>query len=386
MALDRVCLTIRKGESVGIMGVNGAGKSTMLELIAGTTVTTAGSIAVRGSVAALLELGAGFNPAWTGRQNVAFQARIAGVRKEERAAHMAAVQAFADVGAFFEQPMRMYSTGMFLRVAFAAAITSDPDILIVDEALAVGDAKFQTKCFARIESFRNAGRTVVFVTHAPEVVSRLCTRGVILDRGRVTFDGNPAEATRRYLAALYGPDEGAANAVDEVALPLAAAAAPGGRVEDRAFYNPHERRTGDRRAVITDVSFTSGRSERTNVVRAGDEVRLAVRVSVDRDVPRPTVGLVVRTVDNVAIYGSSSAMQGRDWGPLEAGSRAIAHVGFNARLVPGEYFLDIGLGDVVDGRQEAVDFRLAVIHFFVTGDATAFGLCDLDGHFELAGT
>ena len=206
-AVDGVSATIRKGESIGILGVNGAGKSTLLQMITGTLKPTSGRVETRGRIAALLELGAGFNPEWSGRRNAELQCVLQGVPSANMAAMVADIEAFADIGAYFDQPTRTYSSGMFLRVAFASSVATAPDILIVDEALAVGDVKFQNKCFRRFEEMQEKGCTVLFVTHSPDLVTRFCTRCIVMQGGRMMFDGPPAGGVAYYLGLLHGPDE-----------------------------------------------------------------------------------------------------------------------------------------------------------------------------------
>ena len=205
-ALRAVDLEVRRGETVGIVGRNGSGKSTLLQIIAGTLQPSHGEVAVNGRLAALLELGAGFNPEFTGRENISVAAAVAGLSRGEIAARFDDIVAFADIGAYIDQPVKTYSSGMFVRLAFSLAINVDPDVLIVDEALSVGDEAFQRKCFARLERFRGDGGTLLFVTHHPGTILQLCDRALLLDQGESLFFGNPRDALTLYQRVLYAPE------------------------------------------------------------------------------------------------------------------------------------------------------------------------------------
>ena len=203
-ALKNVSFEIKKGETVGIIGRNGSGKSTLLQMICGTLNPTSGSIATHGRIAALLELGSGFNPEFTGRENVYMNASVLGLRKEEIDARFAEIAAFSDIGDFIEQPIKTYSSGMYVRLAFAVQVCVDPDILIVDEALAVGDAYFVHRCFHRIREMKIRGKTILFVSHDTGSVKNLCDRAMWIDDGSLRVSGEPDEITRQYRAYLFG--------------------------------------------------------------------------------------------------------------------------------------------------------------------------------------
>ena len=203
-ALKGVSFSVRRGESIGIIGRNGSGKSTLLQIVAGILTPTEGDVAVRGSVAALLELGSGFNPEFTGRENVYMSAAIRGLTRDQTDAKFDAIAAFADIGQFIDQPTKTYSSGMLVRLAFAVAVCVEPDVLIVDEALSVGDVFFQQKCFQRIHEMLDGGTTLLFVSHDTAAVQNLCSRAILLKEGRVAFAGEPEEAVSRYYASAPG--------------------------------------------------------------------------------------------------------------------------------------------------------------------------------------
>jgi lipopolysaccharide transport system ATP-binding protein len=197
-ALQDISFQVRRGESMAIIGRNGSGKSTLLQIIAGTLQATTGSVRVNGRIATLLELGSGFNPEFTGRENIHLNATLFGLRREEIDARFADIISFADIGDFIEQPVKIYSSGMVVRLAFAVAAHIDPDILIVDEALSVGDARFQLKCARAIDRFLARGVTLLFVSHDTSMVKRLCKRALLLERGQLIYGGNPNDVVNLY--------------------------------------------------------------------------------------------------------------------------------------------------------------------------------------------
>src|SRR5690606_33694495 len=218
-ALSGVSLDIRRGEAVGIIGRNGSGKSTLLQLISGILTPSAGSVEVRGRVAALLELGAGFNPEFTGRENIQLNASLLGLSPAEIQSRMGDIIAFAEIGAHIDHQVKTYSSGMFVRLAFAVAVHTDPDILIVDESLAVGDIYFQRKCHKRIEELRQRGCTLLFVTHAVDLLLQLCDRGLVLDQGRLVHEGEARPAVGEYLRRVFGDNSPAAATEREQQAP-----------------------------------------------------------------------------------------------------------------------------------------------------------------------
>ena len=206
-ALKDVSFTIARGETVGIVGRNGSGKSTLLQLICGTLAPSHGEIDIRGRVAALLELGAGFNPEFTGKENVYLNAAIMGMTNDEISSRFDRIAAFADIGSFMDQPVRTYSSGMYVRLAFATAINVEPDILVIDEALSVGDEAFQRKCFSRIQEIKNNGGTILFVSHAASAVVELCDRAILLDAGEILLSGKPKQVITQYHRLIYSPHD-----------------------------------------------------------------------------------------------------------------------------------------------------------------------------------
>ncbi|HBS80100.1 MAG TPA: ABC transporter ATP-binding protein, partial [Pseudomonas sp.] len=215
-ALNAVSFDIRKGETVGIVGRNGSGKSTLLQLVCGTLNPTHGTITTNGRIAALLELGSGFNPEFSGRENVYMNAAVLGLSREETDARFSEIEAFAEIGEFIDQAVKTYSSGMMVRLAFAVAINVEPQILIVDEALSVGDELFQRKCFARIEAIKESGATILFVSHSGSAVVELCDRAILLDSGEKLIEGAPKSIIGKYQKLLYAPREKVASIRQEI--------------------------------------------------------------------------------------------------------------------------------------------------------------------------
>jgi len=422
-ALDTVNFEIESGETFGIIGSNGSGKSTLLQIIAGVLKPTNGMIEVNGRVTALLELGAGFNPEFTGRENVLLNGAIMNVSRGEMLERMPTIEAFADIGEFFDQPVKTYSTGMFARVAFAAAINVDPDILIVDEALSVGDAKFQHKCYENMRKFSARGRTVLFVTHAVDVVVAHCTRTMVLDRGRVDFIGEPRVAVDRYLDLLFGGgrhakstspepavegrDTGPAAAIPDtapddglgpevaVAQPQSSLAQemPGGepgidRCPIRPSYNSSETRIvgPNGGARIVDYVIRANGVIHATEISEKNTIEVSFKVAFDRAVDRPIYGIAFKTTDGIVAYAVNTHMMGQSVPAAHAGDVRFPYFSYIVDLQPGAYFVDVGVAEV-DGSPGGaiIIIRRSVAFIIVKGAAFPKfdGVCDLHAEFKL---
>jgi lipopolysaccharide transport system ATP-binding protein len=402
-ALSEVSFQIRRGETVGFLGSNGAGKSTMLQLIAGTMQPTMGSLSVKGRISALLELGAGFNPEWTGRRNAEFYCMIQGASAAELPECLRTIEDFADIGTFFEQPMRTYSSGMFLRVAFAAAIAVDPDIVIVDEALAVGDARFQNKCFTHFKKMQASGKTILFVTHDTVMMSQFCTRGIVLQGGRVVHDGEPDEAVRVYRQILYGGTVEADSTKERVEPAMRVAPATGlpvpintgvaqaftwppdpALIKLRAHYNAQESSAGMGHGQIVDLQLLDeDRHPRSSQVTQGQRLGIAMQITASQRVERPCYGIVVKSKDNVYLYGVTNIMLGQEMPPLDKDESIAVCFDIDTNLARGDYFIDLGFSEMVDGELKIIEWRMSVGHFSILAKAEIYGLVDLGAHFTL---
>jgi lipopolysaccharide transport system ATP-binding protein len=287
--LRNVDLEVAQGECVGIVGQNGAGKSTLLKLVTGTTTPTEGEVRLSGRVAAILELGMGFHPEFSGRQNVLIAGQLLGLGDDEIEAAVPDIQRFAEIGAYFDQPIRVYSSGMQMRLAFAVATAVRPDFLIVDEALSVGDAYFQHKSFARIKSFRDEGTTLLFVSHDPGAVKTLCDRAVLLDRGVVVRDGKPDDVLDYYNAIIAKRE--ADYEIRDVEARLG---------ETRTT------RSGDRRATINGVELFDGAGRPARAFLSNAPMKLTVRFSTATTLPGITVGFLIRDRLGNDVFGTNT--------------------------------------------------------------------------------
>lgn len=378
-ALDEVSFSVARGEVVGILGRNGSGKSTLLQLIAGTVEPTHGSVRVIGRVAALLELGAGFNPEFSGLENVRLNAAILGLSPSEIERRIPEILAFADIGEFVYQPVKTYSSGMYVRLAFAVAACVEPDVLIVDEALAVGDVKFQARCFRRFEELVRAGTTILLVTHSTEQVVRHCQRALLLDGGRLIDDGDPREVSNRYLDLMLG----AARPAD--VLPVKGEPLQPGALETRAGYCHTEYRWGEGGATLYDAVLSRAEvGEHVTRFAPGERATLTLRVRFARPVEEPVLGFFVKTPDGVTVYGNSTLHLMRSVKAAGAGSCRTVVFAFSMHLGMGSYLLSLGVSERVGGGVVPLDRRYDVLQFDVVSHSGAVGLADLQASCVLA--
>lgn len=389
-ALKDVSFEVKKGETVGIIGRNGSGKSTLLQMICGTLTPTSGSVTTHGRIAALLELGSGFNPDFTGRENVYMNASILGLSKDEIDARFDEIAAFADIGEFIERPVKTYSSGMMVRLAFAVQAQVEPNILIVDEALAVGDAKFQARCFERLKQLKEGGTSILLVTHSSEQIVTHCTKAILLNEGVQLETGKPKQVVNRYLDLLFGKEK--------QALPAAAAStheASGAAAADRSAlglsrsddvfatrhgYNPHEYRWGDGTASILDFHLAADGLAYPSVVATGQRITLAVTVKFHAQFYRPILGITIKTKEGVTVYGvNSETLECAPFHELgRSGSVMQADASFVCRLAPGDYFISLGIASKEGEEVVPHDRRYDSIHLQVGPNTVMFGLVDLE--------
>jgi ABC-type polysaccharide/polyol phosphate transport system ATPase subunit len=350
-ALRDVDLTIERGETVGIVGQNGAGKSTLLHILAGVLEPTSGSCRVDGRIGSLLELGAGFHPDFTGIENVRLQARLHGLARAEGERRLARILEFADIGGFVHQPVRTYSSGMFVRLAFAAAIHMEPEILLVDEALAVGDVFFQHKCISWIQQYRARGHTLLIVSHDPQTIRHLCARAIHLRHGRVVDDGAPADVVARYLQ-----ERGAVGGGGAATEPGTPAPADGGLRPAPALRGGLERH-GSGGARVTGVELCDAGGAPAAVADHDAELRLRITVRAERAVARLNVGFMLRDKKGLDVTGTNLAHEGLPPPSAEAGESIT--VEFQWRLpglAPGNYSISPAAADGDATQYEVLDW------------------------------
>ena len=315
--LRDVSFTVSPGEAVGLIGINGAGKSTLLKLITGTTQPTTGNVWMDGSVAALLELGMGFHPDFTGRQNAYMAGQLLGMTVGQIDELMPQIEAFADIGDYMDQPVRVYSSGMQMRVAFSVATARRPDILIVDEALSVGDAYFQHKSFDRIRQFRKEGTTLLLVSHDKQAIQSVCDRAILLDGGRLAREGSPEEIMDYYNAMIAERENDTVRQA-EVA----------GKVQIVS---------GTGEATVTDIALLDERGERVEVVDVGSPVTLAVRVKANAPIPRMVLGYMIKDRLGQTMYGTNTHLKQLPLDDVAAGEEVLYRFTFPMNLGPGSY-------------------------------------------------
>ena len=394
-ALENIAFEVFRGETIGIIGPNGSGKSTLLEIIAGTLSATSGTVARQGTVSALLELGAGFNPRFTGRENVYLNASILGIPKHSLEAKLDELFQFADIGEFIDHPVSTYSSGMYVRLAFATAVSSDPDILIVDEALAVGDIRFQRKCYRRFQEMQASGKTILFVSHSVELIQNHCSRAIFLNLGHIEAIGEPKVVIQAYLEHLFGSEiqqsrevdnSEVARAVDHTDTATSSSRVVSGssgldqdHCTQRRSYNPNEYRWGDRRALIIDYQLQSNSGNDQVVFESGEQLELMVHVRFFEELTGLIYGCTVKTVDGQTVYGTNTRQRALDVSHGEAGATVVIRFQFDLNVVPGEYFISLGVAlDDSERDNIAIDRRYDLIHLTVRGDYGGFGLAQMN--------
>ncbi len=360
-ALKDISFEVKKGESVGIIGRNGSGKSTILQIIAGTLQPTSGTVKVNGRVAALLELGSGFNPEFTGRENVYLNAAVLGLSKHEVDAKFDAIAAFADIGDFIDQPVKTYSSGMMVRLAFAVQIQLDPEILIVDEALAVGDEPFQRKCFNQITLMKERGVSILFVSHSAATVIELCERAVLLDRGEQLLTARPKLAVQHYHQLCYANAENFALIRGEIAkLGASQTSEQQSTSIPSRDSTPPPRESAPRDAYYLESMVPSSRSEMksrgalirnayiltedykpVNVLVKGHEYWLRWHVYFSETRYRVRFGWTVKTMTGIVISGSATHIVGDGFEVIHAGQNLEISFKFRGIFNYGTYFLDL---------------------------------------------
>ena len=343
-AVQPLSFEIRRGEAVGIIGRNGSGKSTLLQLIAGILPPTTGELMAHGRISALLELGSGFNPEFTGRENVYLNGSILGLSTREMDARIEQIIAFADIGEFIDEPVKTYSSGMMMRLAFAVAVSVQPDILIIDEALSVGDVFFTQKCFQRIREILAAGATLIFVSHDTAAVQNLCTRGLLLHQGRLLHDGTPEECVTRYFSLVPRPAATAAPgpAGEYPAVPPALRAA----VLQHDLVASAKSRHGDRELEFVAASFLNQFDTPDREIPLGGRATIRLLVRAKRPVAQPAVG--IQLFDRMAnlIFSAGTPQLNFPLPPLAAGQEIMLDFRLGFDVQPGEYTLGLDAAEI----------------------------------------
>lgn len=340
-AMDNLSLEIRKGEVLGILGKNGAGKSTLLKMITGVVSPTSGNLEVNGKISSLLELGAAFNPELTGLENIYQHGQVMGLTDKEIKDKEKEIIEFADIGDHLYQPVKTYSSGMFARLAFACAINVDPDILIVDEVLSVGDMAFQLKCFKKFEQFKNKGKTIIFVTHNINDVMTNCNRAIILENGRKTFDGTVKDGVNRYKKIIVGinPDEQAEEEMPEETVEVVKEYDQGETWKDRMNQNPNMIEYGNKEAEVIDYGVFDQEGNIVNMFDNGDLITFKSKVKFNKEVKDPIFTVTIKDFAGKDVAGTNSNIEKIATGTYKKGDVAVVEFKQKVPVAPGKYTL-----------------------------------------------
>lgn len=377
-AVDSVSFSIPRGHTVGIIGRNGSGKSTLLQMICGTLAPSSGRVESTGRIAALLELGAGFSPDFTGRENVKMNCSILGMSAQEIDERFEAIEAFADIGKFIDQPVKTYSSGMYVRLAFAVAINADPDILVIDEALAVGDEAFQRKCFGRIEQIKKNGATILFVSHGSQTILQLCDRAILMDRGQAILDGVPSTVVKQYQrligargdrvedirkSILKQSDDADAES-SKPALGASVKSVPAAAPSmDHAWFDesvpkPVTAEVGGERAQIRNVRFETDDGVHVNVLTSGQKYKYKYEVFVSEPIESMGFGMLVKAINGIELGGVGTTLRQDSINVTEAPSVVEVQMEFYCMLAPALYYANAGCGFIDSNGEPQVLHRI----------------------------
>lgn len=384
-ALRNISLEIERGETYGIIGQNGSGKSTLLQIIAGTLTPTSGTRQVNGRISALLELGSGFNPEFTGRQNVFLNGQILGLSQTEIANKFDDIAAFANIGEFIEQPVKSYSSGMMVRLAFAVAINVEPEILIVDEALSVGDVRFQARCMKRIRQLKESGVTILFVSHDASSVKMLCNQALLLNHGEQVMQGKPNKVVDRYVAMLSAEDP------ESIAEELKAIANRQTNKPDQpdspSLKNVEEQPTafsvhqhGNKQVHIEQVQLLNAEHQSTERFKRGEEMTIAISLIGQIETLDLIVGISIRNLLGVVVYGTNTEHLTKKLLNLQAQESMEINFTFPCQINRGSYTLTVGVHSEEGLSYDWVD---EMIVFEVENDRKCDGMVDLDAQVSI---
>jgi ABC-type polysaccharide/polyol phosphate transport system ATPase subunit len=358
-ALKDISFHVEKGETLSLVGPNGCGKSTLLQIIAGILQPTTGRVVTRGRIAALLELGAGFNPEFSGRENVYLNGEIMGLSRAEIDRAMPSIESFAEIGAFMERPVKEYSSGMYVRLAFSTAIHVDPEILIVDEALAVGDAVFANRCVRKFEELRERKITVLFVSHDLGLVKQLSDRAILLLNGRIEAQGAPNDVINRYIGLVLDRTQGKGSL-------------PPGELR-------HSFRHGDRTSEIVSIVILNAAGDEVHTVSSGEPITVRVRSRFHAAVSDPMVGILVRTRIGMDVYGTNTRIEHMSLGDFQAGDELEVDFRLECWLTPQSYTLTVATQNADGTSHDWLDDAIA---FDVVDTRVAAGVANLRAKVE----
>ena len=387
-ALDHLSFDVHKGETVGIIGTNGAGKSTILKIITGVLTQTEGEVEIRGRISALLELGAGFNMEYTGIDNIYLNGTMNGFSEEEIDERLEAILDFADIGEFVNQKVKTYSSGMFVRLAFALAINIDPEILVVDEALSVGDVFFQNKCYHKFEEFRKEGKTILFVSHDLSSISKYCDRVILLNHGEKMAEGRPKEIIDIYKKVLVNQTTSAMSGSEKVDEKGRLVASLNRNVKDGLWksymtLNPANDTYGSGLAEIEDFCLIDNAGNMTNTVIKGDSYSVKVKTKFHADISEPIIAVSIKNRMGVEITGTNTMFEKLSTGECRDGDEIVATFTQKMMLQGGDYLISLGLVGYREGDFTVYHRLYDIFNVQVISSKDTVGYYDMDSEVEL---
>ena len=395
-ALDKISFSVEKGSTVGIIGTNGSGKSTILKIITGVLNPTTGSVEVDGNISALLELGAGFNMDYTGIENIYMNGTMMGFSREQMEAKLPEILEFADIGDFVYQPVKTYSSGMFVRLAFALAINVEPEILIVDEALSVGDVFFQAKCYRRMEEIRKTGTTILMVTHDMGSVIKYCDKVILLNKGEFLAEGPAGEMVDLYKKILAGR-------MDDLEVDLAKrldsnfsdmmelnndinkthAKEYHGLMKDKISINPNKTEYGDGRAEIYDLGLLDSKGELTNLLLKGEEFTIREKIRFNANIESPIFTFTIKDKKGTELSGTNTMFEGVEVKPVKPGDEAVVEFKQKMTLQGGEYLLSMSCTGFENGTHVVYHRLYDVTFITVISNKNTVGVYDMESKVNL---
>jgi len=376
-ALQDISFDVSRGTTMGIIGQNGCGKSTLLQIICGILRASSGHVKTNGRISALLELGAGFNPDFTGRQNVYMSGAVKGFTKKDMDERFDDIVSFADIGDFIEQPVKTYSSGMYVRLAFACAVNVDPDILVIDEALAVGDDMFKRRCYRKLEDFKKQDKTILFVSHSPATITSMCDCVVLLDKGKIVQIGNSRNVVKTYSKMLAAREETYVKKLKGNDNQKSV------KQEDERLQKPvdasdSECRYGTGEVAIRKFEIFNEDGDPVTVIETGKRYIFKTTVLFKKNVMEPAIGISILTLTGIEIFGTSTEVSSYSMGPVKANTLIVAEFDQVITLNPGSYAVNVSVAEFVSHQRVFLDRRLDMLTFKVIGNAESYGLVNMN--------
>lgn len=382
-ALNQISFQVKKGETVGIIGTNGSGKSTILKIITGVLTPTTGTAVVDGVISALLELGAGFNMDYTGIENIYMNGTMMGFSRKEMEDKLPDILDFADIGDFVYQPVKTYSSGMFVRLAFALAINVEPEILIVDEALSVGDVFFQSKCYRRMEEIRKNGTTILMVTHDMGSIIKYCDRVVLLNKGNFIASGKPGEMVDLYKKILANQLDTQETEPDQISDYSGGEPVPvKGLMKDKLSVNPNRTEYGDGRAEIYDLGLFDARNNLTNLLLKGEYFTIREKIRFHADIHTPIFTYTIKDKKGADLSGTNTMFEGADIKPVKNGDEYEVNFRQKMTLQGGEYLLSMSCTGFEQGEHVVYHRLYDVVNITVISNKNTVGIYDMESEVE----